>query len=108
MKYTQADKDRALESIKSMFPQGSKLYGIEHRSTSGMSARYRLVAITKSGEVYHPTWGVGAVVGRSMVEKQGQYWIKVNGCGYNRLQAIADELSVKLYGKEGMVSSEAL
>lgn len=107
-KPTKQEKADQLESMRDVFPKGSTVYGIvEHVAASGMSAVIRVVAF-KDGQPLWPNWGAACITGMSFVEKNGFSGLRVNGCGFDRLQHVAGNIAYALYGDERALKYQRL
>lgn len=101
-------REEQIAGLKEIMPVGSTVYGImDHVSASGMSAIIRII-IFKDNYPLWPCYGVHIVTGMRRVSRNGRDGIRVNGCGFNRLQHVVDNISYALYGKEGLLKYQDL
>jgi hypothetical protein len=98
-RYTEKEKQEALETLKRCFPEGSTVYGIVRSiSRSGMSRTISVLSLKKESFPYgaawfsHPNHAAAVVTGRALV-RGFQDGIRSNGCGFDHLESIARDLS---------------
>ncbi len=114
MKPTQKDKAQALETLAHSFPKGSTVYTIlDSVSRSGMQARVRVLAHhpapVKDGFAYftHPNWACAVACGFSL-NRDYRDAVKVNGCGFDRQEAVKEAIERALGYAHGDLRHESI
>lgn len=97
MKVSKEDLERATHSLKAVIKPNSVIYGIIRSQSASGSASISPVVIHQ-GEPLHPAWAIAVVTGFRFVEKNGYNALRMNGYGYNRIDAIAEAVGLALYG----------
>ena len=102
-KLTQADLDEYKADLRKLFPKGSTVYTVlRHLGRSGTSRDISVLSIAahQGGEVYplHPSVRVAAVLGYRVVDRHGDYALRVGGGGMDMGFHIAHSLGLALYG----------
>lgn len=93
MKVNPEELARLTYELKKYIKPGCVIYGIR-RTPNAIS-----VVVIAQNDLLHPSYGVAAVAGLTLVETKGGYnAIRVGGYGYNKIDHIADAIGYALYG----------
>ena len=113
MDVNKSEKEQARADFNGWLQPGDTVYTIIRSvSRSGMRATIsvliRINYKSNGSEFLHPNWSASYLTGYGFSTKGGRDALIVNGCGFDRAQAIVDALSYELYGREGMLRHESL
>ena len=103
MKHTKEKVEEAAYALKKVIKPGDTIYGI-WRTRNAIS-----IVVFSGGSDLHPSYGISVVTGLRLVQTAGGYnAIRMNGYGYNKLDAIGEALSFALFGDGKSIKTRML
>ena len=99
MKYSKEEIETAREQIRKLAPEGTRVYYIIRKvSASGMSRRIDFVTIGELGLPLYLTRDFAIIYGAKLWRDDNG--MRVNGCGMNMAEHVADFVADEVYGRE--------